>query len=133
MKTDSAARAVQVANSFIDAFNKQDYVALADTLNFPHIRLANDRFLTMESAEQFIAGGGQAEDYLRAEGWAQTRVTSIEVIHSGETKVHLALAIQRQAEGGQVYNHFDTLWIVTLLDDHWGIQFRSSFLRKRAS
>ncbi len=29
---------------------------------------------------------------------------------------------------GTVYNQFETFWIATCQDTHWGIQFRSSYL-----
>jgi len=34
----------------------------------------------------------------------------------------------RRREDGTVYNEFDSLWIVTEQDGHWGVQFRSSYL-----
>ena len=67
MSEASDNAAIAVARQFIVMFNDQNHDALAATLNYPHVRLANDRF--------------------------------------------------------------DTLWIATLDDGHWGIQFRSSFLR----
>ena len=56
-------------------------------------------------------------------------LTSISVVHASNDKVHMSLAIDRCHEDGTVYNQFDTLWIATLQDEHWGIQFRSSYLR----
>ncbi|MBT3533472.1 MAG: hypothetical protein HN478_06315, partial [Rhodospirillaceae bacterium] len=50
-------------------------------------------------------------------------------IQSGPDKVHLRLEIDRCHEDDTVYNKFDTLWIATRQDGHWGIQFRSSYLR----
>ena len=41
----------------------------------------------------------------------------------------MSLTIHRCHEDGSVYNTFDTLWIATCDDGHWGIQFRSSYLR----
>ena len=46
----------------------------------------------------------------------------------GEDKVQIALGIDRLDASGRVYRPFDTLWIATLVDGHWGIQFRSSYL-----
>ena len=120
---------INTARAFIDAFNAQDHEALAATLNYPHVRLANDRFVTIESPGDFIARSRKGRDYLEAEGWHHTVLGAIEVIHSGNDKVHMALGINRCTDDGSVYNHFDTLWIATLQDNHWGIQFRSSYLR----
>ena len=56
-------------------------------------------------------------------------MASVQVVHSGEDKVHVAIRNDRCRADGTVYNQFDTLWIATLQDGHWGIQFRSSYLR----
>ena len=123
------ASGTAAARAFVDAFNAQDHEALAATLNYPHVRLANDRFVTIESHDEFVTRSQQGKTRLGSEGWHHTVIGSIEVIHSGDTKVHMALGIDRCREDGSVYNHFDTLWIATLQDQHWGIQFRSSYLR----
>ena len=113
---------------FIEAFNQQDHSALAGSLNYPHVRLANNRYVTVESAEQFARMSQKANPHLLAEGWHHTETRSIEVIHSGEDKEHLALTVNRCREDGSVYNSFNTFWIATKQDGHWGIKFRSSFL-----
>jgi hypothetical protein len=55
--TDPAQQAKAAAYAFIDAFNHQDHEALADTLNYPHIRLANGRFVRVETRPDFVRGG----------------------------------------------------------------------------
>ncbi len=126
---DASSSGIATARAFVDAFNAQDHEALADTLNYPHVRLANDRFTTIESRDDFITRSRKGKEYLEAEGWHHTMIGSIEVIHGSHDKVHMALGIDRCREDGGVYNHFDTLWIATLQNKHWGIQFRSSYLR----
>jgi hypothetical protein len=116
------------ARAFIDAFNAQDHEGLSRTLNYPHVRLANDRFVTVASAEDFVALSQRGKARLEEEGWNHTVLATIEVIHSGPDKVHMALNIDRCHQDGTVYNHFETLWIATFHDAHWGIQFRSSYL-----
>jgi len=120
---------ITAVHAFIDAFNAQDHEMLAASLNYPHLRLANGRFLEVESAAEYARLSDSLESRLRAEGWDHTVIRSISVVHSGEQKEHIALTIDRCDATGHVYNSFDTLWIATLVDDHWGIQFRSSFLR----
>ena len=128
MNEKTAKEAIAVAHSFMETFNAQDHERHAETLNYPHTRLANGKFTTIESAEAFIAGSRRNEAVLELEGWHHTILASLEVVHSGEEKVHLALRNERCHENGTVYHSFDTFWIATLVDDHWGIQFRSSFL-----
>ena len=129
MPNPAESAAIAAARAFIDAFNAQDHEALAATLNYPHVRLANGRFMTVESHEEFVRRGPQVEKLLEAEGWHHTVLESMQTVHVGDDKVHLKLAIDRCHADGSVYNSFDTLWIATLQDGHWGIQFRSSYLR----
>jgi hypothetical protein len=125
---ESAKAGIAAVHAFIETFNAQDHERHADTLNYPHIRLANGKFSTIENVEVFTAASRRGEAALQKEGWHHTTVASLEVVHSGEDKVHLAIRNDRCHEDGTVYHSFDTFWIATLVDGHWGIQFRSSFL-----
>ena len=128
MSEESNAAAINAVRAFIDAFNEQDHDALANTLNFPHVRLANGRFVTIEDSTTFVNRSKKNKPLLEAEGWDHTVLKDVQVVHSGADKVHLALSIDRCHADGTVYNHFETLWIATCEDGHWGIQFRSSYL-----
>jgi hypothetical protein len=119
---------MHAAQRFISAFNAQDHEALAQTLNYPHVRLAGGRFVTVESSRDFAELSRKGETRLAKEGWDHTEIESISAAQVGDDKVHLAMRINRCREDGSVYNGFDTMWIATLADGHWGIQFRSSFL-----
>ena len=50
-----------------------------------------------------------------------------DVIHEGSEKVHFAVRFSRYREDGECCVTHEAIWIVTLLDGHWGIQARSSF------
>lgn len=128
MNEESAKRGVEVAEAFVRAFNTHDHKGQAEALNYPHIRLANGKYATIQNAEAYIAGASRGEARMQEEGWHHTVVASLEVVHAGKDKVHLALRNDRCRADGSVYLSFDTFWIATLVDGHWGIQFRSSFL-----
>lgn len=83
---DASSSGIATARAFVDAFNAQDHEALADTLNYPHVRLANDRFTTIESRDDFITRSRKGKEYLEAEGWHHTMIGSIEVIHGSHDK-----------------------------------------------
>jgi hypothetical protein len=125
MSGDAGKAAVR---AFIDAFNKLDSSAIADAFNFPHIRLANGQFTIIETREDFFQRSERVKAALEAEGWHHTVAESLEVVHEGPDKVHLAIEYTRRRADGSVYNRFNSLWIATLQDGHWGIQFRSSYL-----
>ena len=126
----SAAAAIAAARAFFDAFNAQDHERLANTLNYPHIRHARG-FARTESAGEFAQRSRQGQTRLAEEGWHHSEIERIEAVQGGSdgAKVHLAMTVARCRADGTVYNRFDTLWIATLQDGHWGIQFRSSYLR----
>ncbi len=119
---------IMAVHEFIEAFNAQDHGRLAASLNYPHARLANGKIIMVDSAEHFESMSKQGESGLKAEGWHHTEVASLEVIHSTSDKEHISLRIDRCDVDGMAYNSFNTLWVATLIDGHWGIQFRSSFL-----
>ena len=48
-------------------------------------------------------------------------------IHVGPDKVHLKVAFSRWKADGSLIGRFETIYIVTRQDGHWGIQARSSF------
>ena len=123
-----AEGAQKAVYAFHEAFSKVDVAGMADACNFPHVRLALGKFTTHETREDFIQASANLKSRLEAEGWARTHTESIEVIHEGPDKVHFAIVNQRQHTDGTVYKPFNTFWIVTLQDDRWGIQFRSSYL-----
>jgi len=121
--------AIATAQAFIDAFNSQDHEQLARTLNYPHTRLALGHFRTFDSAQESVAASTAAEPRLADEDWHHSVIAEIESVHVAADKVHLAMTVERCHENGMVYNTFDTLWIATFDQNHWGIKFRSSFLR----
>ena len=111
MNEDSAKRGIEAVEAFIRTFNAQDHERQADTLNYPHIRLANGRFTTIENAEAFIEGSRRGEARLQEEGWHHTVVASLEVVHAGKDKVHIAIRNDRCRADGTVYHSFDTSFL----------------------
>jgi len=120
--------AVTVARSFVEAFSTRDHEALAATLNYPHVRLANGRFGTVDSAEAFIALSQAGDSRLERERFHHSELRELEPIQTSADKVHLRIINDRVNLDGEVYLSFNTLWIATLQAEHWGIQFRSSYL-----
>ncbi len=118
----------EAVRAYIDAFNRLDTAAMADVFNFPHIRLAGGQFTILSTRKDFIRRFEANEPALQAEGWHHTVIESLEVVHAIPDKVHLAIDYTRRRADDSVYCRFSSLWIVTLQDGHWGIQFRSSCL-----
>ena len=91
-----ARAAIAAAQRFIDKFNAQDHEAHADTLNYPHIRLANGAFTTIATRDAFIERSRAGRARLEAEGWDHSTVEAIDAVHAGDDKVHLALSVERR-------------------------------------
>jgi hypothetical protein len=118
----------EAVRGYIDAFNKLDSSAMADAFNVPHIRLASGKFAVFESRDDFVRRFDANKMALQAEGWHYTVIESLEAVHAVPDKVHLAIEYTRRRADDSVYSRFNSLWIATLQDRHWGIQFRSNYI-----
>lgn len=131
METDFSAEAeaaMGIARAFVAAFSARDHETLATTLNYPHVRLAEGRFATIESAVEFVERSRKGDRRLERENFGYSGLRELEAIQAGADKVHLRIINDRHHPDGTVYMTFNTLWIATLQDGKWGIQFRSSYL-----
>ncbi len=127
--SDPVTEAKAAFDRWHDAFNARDSAAMVAEMNFPHVRLtAANRFHEWPAAEDFAASQDTLTPNLRAEGWHHTVNVSIDPVQVGADKVHFALRESRRDESDTEYEGFDTFWIFTNIDGHWGLQFRSSFL-----
>jgi hypothetical protein len=131
---DHYETAKRVVESYIEGFNNRDMQGMADAFNFPHVRLAKGNFVTIPDAQSLIASQQKVTAMLRDEGWHHTTLETLEVVQAGPDKVHAALQFTRRKEDDSILHAFETLWIVTRnASDHWGIQFRSSYLLSDAA
>lgn len=127
--SDPVTEAKAAFDRWHDAFNARDSAAMVAEMNFPHVRLtAANRFMEWATAEEFAASQDALTTNLTAEGWHHTVNVAIDAIQVGPDKVHFALRESRRNEHDTEYEGFDTFWIFTQNDGHWGLQFRSSFL-----
>lgn len=117
------AAAQGVLDAFMTAFNARDLKAYEATFNFPHIRFASNTIRTINPGdmrpEMFTTGSLADWDH---SAWARR-----DVIHAGADKVHLDTRFTRYRKDGSVIGGFDSMYIVTRLNGHWGVQGRSSF------
>ena len=132
MEENSEQIGKEIIINYINAFNNRDYIAMADLFNFPHIRFANEKVGVM-SREEYLKSQNKVSELLHEEGWYHTQIKKIETIQNGPSKSHYKIHFIRYDKNNKIIHDFTTLWIVTKLDDHWGIQFRSSFLISNAA
>jgi hypothetical protein len=122
----------KVIEDYIFAFNNRNPDGMANLFNFPHIRFANDT-VSIISKDEYLENQDKVTKLLKKEKWHHTEIKSIESIQSGPSKSHFMIHFLRFNIEGNVTHDFKTLWILTKIKKHWGIQFRSIFLTSKAA
>ncbi|HEY1838158.1 MAG: hypothetical protein WBQ17_08025 [Rhizomicrobium sp.] len=120
---DAIAGAMQCLDDFMVAFNARDAKAFDATFNFPSVRSASNKLVIINpgdhTADMFTRGALKEWDH---SGWERR-----EVIHAAEEKVHFDTRFVRYRADGSVIGHFDSIYVVTKENGHWGVKIRSSF------
>ena len=119
----SIAAALKLLDEFMAAFNARDVEAFEATFNFPSIRLASGKLVTLNkgdmTADRFTTGALAEWDH---SAWERR-----EIIHAGADKVHVDTRFTRYRKDGSVIGGFDSVYVITQENGHWGVKIRSSF------
>lgn len=127
MTIDSETRAACLAclDRFMAAVNAHDPIAMEREMHFPHARIAVGTIVT------YCAPGSNPLDLFerlqREDGWHRSEWIGKEIVQGDGNKVHVAVRYRRLRRDGSVIGNYDSLYILTHLQDRWGIQARSSF------
>ena len=124
---DSEKMAMQAMDEFMSGFNAKDPKAWAASLNYPHVRFASGSVTVWESAEDFAKTAVNSFTRLQAAGWDHSVWDSRDAVQVTEDKVHIVVQFSRFTEEDKRFATFQSLYIVTKKDGHWGTQARSSF------
>ena len=115
--------AQKVLDDFMAAFNARDIPAFEKTFNFPSVRLASNTLVTLNKGdmkpERFTTGALAEWDH---SAWERRKV-----IHAGADKVHIDTRFTRYRKDGSVIGGFDSIYVITCENGHWGVKARSSF------
>ena len=122
MSETAVASARQCLDEFMAAFNARDIAAWEATFNFPSVRLASNTLAIIE------AGYHRPEMFQRGAlaDWDHSAWERREVIHAGPDKVHFDTRFSRYRADGSVIGGFDSIYVVTCENGHWGVKCRSS-------
>lgn len=117
--------AMKSLDDYMTAFNARDEVAWAATLNFPHVRMAGGEVKVWQTPDEYCADF----DFSRLvnTGWHHSTWDKREVVQQGLGKVHVAVTFTRFKESGEKLATYDSLYIVTNDNGHWGTLARSSY------
>jgi hypothetical protein len=121
--TEAVAAAGKVLDDFMAAFNARDLPAFERTFNFPSVRLASNRLVVLNAGDhkpEMFSQGALTE-------WDHSAWERREVIHSGPDKVHFDTRFTRYRADGSVIGGFDSIYVVTCENGHWGVKARSSY------
>ena len=132
MNENTETIGINVIKNYIKAFNERNSNKMADLFNFPHVRFANDS-VSVISRSEYLSNQNKVTRLLKEENWHHTEIKDIQNIQSNETKGHFIIQFLRRDKDNNVIHDFKTLWIVTKVNSHWGVQFRSSFLMSKAA
>jgi len=119
----AVAAAQKCLDDFMAAFNARDIAAFEATFNFPSVRLASNTLTVIEKdfhKPEMLSRGALAD-------WHHSAWERREVIHAGPDKVHLDTRFTRYRADGSVIGSFDSIYVVTNENGHWGVKARSSF------
>lgn len=122
--SDALTAAMASLDDYMAALNRGDEAGVNAACNFPHVRLAGGKVVVWPKH-----GDYKLEDFrARAgDGWHHSKWDERTAIHVGKNKVHLKVKFSRWRKDGSLLGTFETIYIVTRQDGHWGIQARSSF------
>ena len=122
--TRAIDNAMSALDMFMEAFNSRDMKAWAATLNYPHVRFASEAVTVWANAEEFARGA--TFDRLPRTGWDHSSWLARDVSLVSPGKVHVNTVFQRFNDKNEPIGTYESLYIVTLVDGHWGTQARSS-------
>ncbi len=120
---EAIAGAMACLDAFMAAFNDRDIDAWGKTFNYPSVRLASG---TMVIIEPGYHQPGMFERGALAD-WDHSAWERRSVIHAGPDKVHFDTKFTRYRTDGSVIGGFDSIYVVTLENGHWGVKARSSY------
>lgn len=119
----SIEAALSLMDAHIEALNKHDEIALANTLHFPHIRLSGTCLKIWQTSESYFTDFKQRA----GDGWSHSTFNDIQIVASAADKVHLDAEILRFRADGSILTRFRSLWVITCEASHWAAKMRSSF------
>lgn len=124
-KVPLLAQGCTVLDNFMTAFNAGEPKAWAATLNFPHVHLAGNEVQVWSTAEEYARQNDVRE--LGKSGWSRSRWDWRRLIQQSPDKLHFLVQFTRFGADDKPIGSYESLYIVTRKDGHWGVQARSSY------
>jgi len=116
-----ARQAYGVVERYIAAINAGDGEAVTETLNFPHFRIGSNGNVTHypDSSANHL---GNFRGRTRSAGWHRSVIDKQKALTTFPAKAHVGVHFRRLREDGSEIGAYYSLYIITEIDGHWGIQ-----------
>ena len=124
---ESERQALAVLDAYMETFNAHDWPANAATLNYPPVRIAGPRVTLWPDAQAYADQNARRIETTFEHGWHHSGWDEREIVDGSDNKVHVLVRFTRYDERGTALASYPSLYIVTQVDGHWGVQARSSF------
>ena len=119
------AEGCQSLDAFMAAFNSRDSLKWAQTLNYPHVRIAGGEVLVWQTPEEYARTNDLEK--LAASGWHHSKWDWRHLVQSSDDKLHFTVQFSRYDDQDRRLASYESLYILTRKDGHWGVQARSSY------
>jgi len=125
---DEAARtaALETMDNFLAGFNARDEQAWADSLLFPHVRMASSSVVVYPDKAAFVEAM-DLDAFAADTGWRRSTWDDMKIIQASDQKVHVQVIFSRFNADDELMASFDSLYIIERVDGRWGVRARSSF------
>lgn len=124
-RTETQQECFAVLDEFMAALNAHDAAAMDATMHFPHVRVAGGQVKVYESAGRNPMDLFQK---LKAEDdWLYSTWRVRDLVQFNDAKAHIALSYTRYRSDDSVIGVYESLYVLTKINNKWGIQIRSSF------
>jgi hypothetical protein len=118
----------KVLDEFMTSFNRTDATAHQRTYHFPHYRLASGRMTVLEKpGAESEAKLTELFKGLQAAGWDHSEWKRRRIVHLSESKAHIDTEFARYRKDGSLIGKYESLYVLTKENGHWGVKMRSSF------
>lgn len=118
-----------------EAINERNVDGYLTATSFPFTyQNYNGIALTVDTAEDYPAKAPWPWEIILGTdpGWHHTRFDAVEAVARSESSAVFKITLSRIDDAGRDSGTYDAIWIATLRDGRWGIQFRHNLGRRPA-
>ena len=112
-------------DQYMDAFNAHDLPGWEATYHFPHYRLASGKMSVLDKPG--LRDSATVFGALHRSGWHHSKWEHRNIVHASQDKVHVDTQFARFDDKGDKIGIYESLYILTRENGHWGVKMRSSY------